>query len=437
MSNRFKIVLLFLFLYVFRVAFGLSQPFFSTDESQTYLIGLKCFTTGTWPYFGPDIFWLEKNFESQIPGALEGLLIGLPFHVFPVPEAPFLLLNLLSLASLGLLSWYIARRLPEIPFAFILTWLALLPWNLHESTNIINPSYLIVGSVLFFVGFLESLPGFTLQKLSPRMAFALMGFGLFWDMQFHYSWVLLPPFILGAFFWRWRRKELKGLPEIAGLVLGAAIPLLFIIPTFLKYGIRQEAGGMGLATAFNWENFKAIYLVLPRYLSLVCYEMPRFLGGGTHWRLQFLLQDAPWVMVPGFFLWLVGYAQPFAFLIWGWFKDPRHPEAKGIQTITFLGIFLVWASFCFNAKGPAAVSYYILLPLIAVGSFYIWSRFAPYRGWRRFGMACIIASLWFQTGYLAWQMTNQSLYLDRAKLVKAIQERDYHIFGERRTGSLY
>src|SRR5580658_5113771 len=101
MSNRTKIVLLFIFLFLFRLAFGFSQPFFSVDELQTYLIGLKFYTTGSWPYFGPDIFWQERNFEAQIPGALESLLVGLPFYLWRAPEAPFVFLNLLNLAALG------------------------------------------------------------------------------------------------------------------------------------------------------------------------------------------------------------------------------------------------------------------------------------------------------------------------------------------------
>src|SRR5258708_40298347 len=117
MSKLLKFILLFFFLFAFRTAFGLSQPFFGVDELQTYLIGLKCYTTGTWPYFGPDLIVTETGFYTQIPGALEGLLVGLPFHLLPIPEAPFLLLNLLSLSALALLSRYITRHLPEVPFS--------------------------------------------------------------------------------------------------------------------------------------------------------------------------------------------------------------------------------------------------------------------------------------------------------------------------------
>src|SRR5258708_8720196 len=119
MSKLLKFILLFFFLFAFRTAFGLSQPFFGVDELQTYLNGLKSYTTGTWPYFGPDLIVTETGFYTQIPGALEGLLIGLPLRLWNIPESPFLLLNLLSLSALAFFSWYLARRLPAFPFLFL------------------------------------------------------------------------------------------------------------------------------------------------------------------------------------------------------------------------------------------------------------------------------------------------------------------------------
>lgn len=436
MSNRTGIILLFIFLFVFRVAFGFSQPFFGPDELQTYLIGLKFYTTGSWPYFGPDIFWVERNFEAQIPGALESLLIGLPFYLWHAPEAPFLLLNLLNLAALGLLAWYISKRIQEIPFPFILTWLALLPWNLHESTNFINYSFLLPGSVLFFIGFLEALPGLTLKWLSPRWAFALMGFGLFWDMQFHFSWLLLPPFVLAAFLWRWWKKNLTGSPEITGFLLGSIFPLLFLVPTLIQYGWGTLACGMGLAKGFNNANFLSFFTILARYLSLPSYEIPRYLGPGHLARIAFLKENL-WFALPAVFLTLVGWIQPFLLLGLGWFKDPKHKDSLGVCYVVFLSLFMVWGSFWFTEKYPAATSYYILIPLISIYSFYIWAQLARYRGWRVFGMVCIVASIWFEGGYLVHLIPRESLYLDRPKIVKAIQEKNYHLLGERREGSLY
>src|SRR5579871_3175497 len=72
MFNRIRFTLLFLFLLAFRTLFGLSMQFFGTSEPQrdalqTYLIGLKFYTTGAWPYYGPDQYLMTRNFHTQIP----------------------------------------------------------------------------------------------------------------------------------------------------------------------------------------------------------------------------------------------------------------------------------------------------------------------------------------------------------------------------------
>jgi hypothetical protein len=442
-----KFILLFFFLLAVRTFFGFSQPFFSPDEFQTYLIGLKTYTDGIWPYFGPDLIVTETGFYSQIPGALEGLLIGLPFYVLPIPEAPFILLNLMSLSALACLSWYIAKRVKQIPFLFIFAWLALLPWNLHESTNIINPSWLLFGGVIFFIGFLEAVPETTLKVLNPWTAFAAMGFGIFWCMQFHFSWVLLPPFAVGAFLWRLYRGKSAGVHEMGGLLLGSFFPLLFLIPTLLKFGLTETSSGAGLSVWFNWDNFKAFFTILARYLSLASYELPRFLGSGTAYRIM-ILKSMPWAILPAVFLVLVGWAQPFIMLFLGFKKDRLHKDWKAIHVITFGALLLVWIGFWFTSKPPGAHMYYILLPLISVYSFYIWGRLAVVRGWRIFGIICLVASLWFEVSAAIRQMPTDSLYRDptrlkpdiarysdRSREVKALDQKDYRLLGERRQGS--
>ena len=114
--QRLLIALAFLLAFCFRLGFGLCSEFWTgtEDEKQIYLIGLKFYTTGNWPYFGPDV-----TPTIQIPGALQGLVVGLPFYVLPIPEAPCVLLNLLSFASLVFFAWYCMRRLPDIPKWFV------------------------------------------------------------------------------------------------------------------------------------------------------------------------------------------------------------------------------------------------------------------------------------------------------------------------------
>jgi hypothetical protein len=134
-------------LFGFRLLFGLSQQLFTEDETQIYLLGLRFFASGHWPYFGPDVVWTK----SQIPGALQPLLVGLPFFIVRVPEAPYLLLNALSMGGLLTFALYLSARLPELPRWLLWGWLFTLPWTLELSTHIINPSYVLPASAIFFV----------------------------------------------------------------------------------------------------------------------------------------------------------------------------------------------------------------------------------------------------------------------------------------------
>lgn len=436
MSNPWKFAILFVGIFAFRTLFGLSQPFFAPDELQTYLIGLKWYCVGGWPHFGPDLIVSETGFYSQIPGPLEAWLVGFPFKVLPFPEAPFLFLNLLSTGAIALLSLYVARRLAGISLFFIFAWIALLPWNLHESTNIINPSFLLFGSVIFFIGFFEAVPGLAKGFVSPTIAFAMMGFGLFWNFQFHYSWVLLPPFVLLAFFLRTKAARNNFPKDFSFFLLGSAPLVAVLLPTFLQYGFSKGTGGMGLSKAFNLQNFCQFFVVLARFFSLPSFEMPRFIGPGTHARIEFF-KNALWLIPPGLFLILVGWVQPFLLLILGWFKDEKRMDSKAVSAVTLFAFILVWISFWFTSKPPQAHMYYILLPLILVYSFYIWSRLAASRFWRVLAMVCLVANLWFEAGYIREMMKIQSMYLDRDKVVKAIDQKDYRILGERRNGSIY
>lgn len=442
MFKRTRFILLFAFLFVFRTLFGLSLQFFGTSEPerdalQTYLIGLKFYTTGSWPYFGPDQYLLTRNFHTQIPGALEGLLVGLPLHLLPIPEAPFLLLNFLSLSAIALFSMYIVRRLPEFSFNFVFAWISLLPWTLNQGTNVYNVSYLLFSSVLFFIGFFESIPGFSVDWVSPALAFGWMGFGIFWNMQFHPSWVFLPMLVLIVFGWRRKTGISTGSEEIRGFIVGAALPAVFLLPTFLKYGFSNAPSGIAQSIRlFNWGNFLAFFTILTRYLSLGAYEIPRFIGSGTTERLRFL-NEAPWLYPPALFLMVVGWVQPFIFLGAGWKRDIRRTGEAQLTYLLMMGAFLwVWFCFWFTTTRPFTYMYYIFLPLVVFYSFYVWSRFSPPL-WKILGVVCLAASLWLQAGILIERFKDQSFWAGRGLVSKAIGQKDYRILGERRKGSFY
>ncbi len=437
LSPKTQFIVLFLFLFIFRTAFGLSLKFWTSDELQTYLIGLKWFTTHSWPYFGPDLIVDDTHFYFQIPGALEGLMVGTPFFLFPIPEAPFLFLNFLSLGAIALLSLYIHRRVPEITFLFAFAWISLLPWTLNDAAHMYNPCYLLFGSVLFFIGFLEAVPSLSIAWIGSPLAFALMGFGLFWDMQFHFSWILLPPLVLAAFTFSLSRKGWTFFPvAMVSFLGGSLLPFAALAPTLSEYGIHTLLGGAGTVVGFNVQNASAFPTLLARYLSLACFEMPQFVGEHTLDRLAFL-KDAFWLILPAVFLTLAGWLQPFLMLIFGWRKDLNNSGAQPVFEAVWLVFFMIYFAFCFTYKAPVAHALFILFPLVTIFSFHIWAKLFPNVFWRKFALACLIASLWFQLGFLVYWMPKRSLYLDRAKIQTAIDQKDYRLLAERRPQALY
>jgi hypothetical protein len=98
---------------------------------------------------------------------------------------------------------------------------------------------------------------------------------------------------------------------------------------------------------------------------------------------------------------------------------------------------LIYVSFWFTAKDPLAHIYYITIPVIIVFSFYVWGRLALEPRWRVFGQVCLAASFLFQWGFMVHMIPKRSLYTNRPLALKAIQEKNYHLLGERRPGSLY
>src|SRR3954465_8144453 len=188
--KRWRVPLLLVACFAFRLLFGLSREFFFEDETQIFLLGFRYYPTGAWPFFGPDVVWTR----SEIPGALQALLVGVPLRLVAVPEAPIVLLNLLSFAALAALAWYASEQAPAVPRWLIWGWFLTIPWTLEFSAHIINTSYILAPALIFFIGFFEATPAFALGRIPPAAAFAMMGLSMTWLIQIHMSWPLLAPF---------------------------------------------------------------------------------------------------------------------------------------------------------------------------------------------------------------------------------------------------
>ncbi len=417
--------------FLFRLAFGLCTEIWFIDQQQIYLIGLKFYCTGLWPYFGADVAP-----HIQLPGALQGLAVGGPLFLCPIPEAPYVLLNLLSFTGLCFFAWYCSKRLPQFPKWILYAWLLTAPWVLNWSTNIDNDSYVLFGSCLFFIGFLETVPAFSLQVVPQWLADFMMGFALFWDVQFHMSYVLLFHFVLASAYFQWKSLRTKAGSSLAAFLLGCLTSGGFILPTLVNYGWDQGSGGAENAVTFNPKNLLDFFDVLFRYLSLACCEIPRFIGANNAARLQFLGENrwiAPFAIVAG----ILGIIQVFA-LVAGWFQK-NHPQKDwaAVKWLALVTFFLIYLSFLFAIKPPAAHTYYVALPIAMLYGFYVFRPWTAKKGFLIAAKVLLACNILFQAGLALHNLPVKSLYKDRGLFCRAIAEKNYHLLGERRPDAKY
>jgi hypothetical protein len=419
----------------FRLAFGLLSEFWADDERNLYLLGLKYYSTGLWPYFGPDVVYTQ----SQIPGALQALLVALPLKLLAIPEAPYVLLNALSFAGLLLFGWYVRRRTPGVPAWFVWGWLFLCPWTLNYSTHIINPSYVLAGSLVFFVGVFERLPGIGLGIVDRRLTLFLVGFGFLWIAQLHMSYPLLAPFVALVLYFEWRRGWTMAATALAWILAGALVAGSTLLPTLLVYGFRYPADQTALHVQVLASRLLELPIVVARFLSFASFEVPRFFGNNTASRLEFLGRvwwAAPFAVLAG----LLGIAQALG-LAWLLVK-PRWagPAWAAARKLALLTLALIYVSFVFSVKGPASHAFYLSLPVATLFAFFCWEPLFARAAWRRLAAALLLCGLVVHAGLMAGRAHTASLYRDRATVQRAITEKNYRIIGERRAeqwGCLY
>jgi len=409
-----------------RLAYSLTTDFWIEDMRQIFLIGLRFYTTGEWPYFGPDVVYTQ----TQIPGALQGVLVGGPLWIVAQPEAPYVLLNLLSFAALSLLAWYIGRRCPEVPRWFLWIWIFFAPWTLGFSTEINNPSYVLTGAVLFFVGVYELTPALRREIIPHRIAGLMAGFGLLWVYQLHLSFVLMIPILAAAFLLLALRSRPLAATSALWCALGAAIPGVTLLPTLVKFGPAAVARGTGASVTMDWTHLLRLPEVVARYLSFASFEAPRFVGAGTEARLLFLAEHwwaAPFVV----FATLCGIAQAL-YLFLGFFRREGPTEWPAVKTFTLLILALIYLSFAFSVKAPSSHTFYVTLPAVMIYSFYVWQPLFASRLVRIFAVALLVSGAVTHFASARDRVFERSLYADRPLVVRAIKERNYHLLGERR-----
>jgi len=405
--------------------FGLFSEFWFPDELQIYLIGLKSFTTGTWPYYGPDLVYTN----TQIAGALQGLLVSLPFYVAKFPESPTVFLNILSFGSLSLLAIYITKRLKNIPVWLVWVMVMTTPWAMHYSTRVVNPSYAVLFSVPFFISAFELLPFYKDKIVGAKLAYPCMGLCTALIMQLHMSWVMLVP-IAGIVFLSNIKADIKKQALHAGLyILGAAVGALTLYPSLLLENTQDPSASSNIV--LNAENWSNLPVILMRFFSFASNEIPYVLGGSTAQRLE-VVKDQLWMSPFVVVLLLAGFAQVGTFLFF-LFKKKIAPEFKMLKLLLLATVVLLYLSFFFSVKGPSSHTFYIMFPLAVFYAFncYQW-LIEKKKIFLTILKVIAVCQVVFHIGLGAYNFKTKSLYKDRGKVVKALDDMDYKILGERR-----
>ena len=410
----------------FRLLYGLTSELFFEDETQIFLLGLRYYATGAWPYFGADVVWTN----SEIPGALQGLLVGVPLHIVPVPEAPYVLLNLISMAALAAFAWYITVRLPSLPAWLVWGWLMTLPWTLEFSTHIINPSYVLAPALVFFLGFFEAVPAFRLGKMPEPLAFALMGAATSWVLQIHMSWPLLVAH--AAFAWlSARRGGARAMAvNAAGFAGGFLVFAVFLIPTFVVFGLQAGSGRTLDNLRPHWVNPWIAIEILARLFSFASYEIWRFIAPDDGKRWMWLLRHV-WIVPIAVVVWLAGIWQPI-WMLREWFRA-RSPlaEWRAIRMLVAGTVALVYASYWFVLEPSQAHAFYVVAPVAFMFAAYCWT-FVDSPRWRRIAAVVLVLNIALHIGQAYIQAPMKSLYRNREVVAAAIRLKQPEMFAHRR-----
>jgi hypothetical protein len=369
-------------------------------------------------------------------------VIALPLSLVPVPESPFVFLNVLSLFGLWLLAEYCTRHLPAVSPWLIRTWILTAPWTLEESTHVYNPSYVLVGSVVFFLGALETYPTLRLGWIRPVWANFLMGVGLLWVMQFHLSYRILLPYVAASFYVQIRERGVEALRTAWSFAAGAFTTGVFVLPTILRFG--GNVGFAGQTSSMIHLNARNLPIrpdkafdVVARFLSFASFEIPHFIGPDTASRLDFVKEHL-WIAPVVLLLIVVGTLQPLAMIWIGLFAKQLHPPAwSGVRRLCFGTLGLLYLGFAFSRKPPHAHTFYVTLPVAMLFSVYCWNEFLQRRRWQICASILLASNILLHAVLALSHQAYHPWVMDRQWIERALKDGDYHAFGERRPGSFY
>jgi hypothetical protein len=270
--------------------------------------------------------------------------------------------------------------------------------------------------------------------ISPSLCNFMMGFSYLWILQFHLSALVLAPLILISIFFQWKKTGPKVVKSIPWMAAGSTVSAAFILPTFLKYGLAQGAGGTGSLFRLNLDNVLSLPTILARFFSFASFELPRFVGSNTADRLRYFHNEL-WLVPFAAFLFVVGLVQPVLMLIQWFIKKDKRSDWKTIKLLTLGVVFYLYVSFWFTTKDPAAHTFYVFLPVAMLYSFYCLEGWMKEARWQKLAKVFLVCGIIYNAGFSLHRISTQSLYKNRAIAVSAIDQKNYRLLGEKYSDS--
>jgi hypothetical protein len=364
MKHSLFVFVFILFLLIFRIILGIQINFHHEDYTQIYLIGLENATSDTWSYWGPDVVWSE----TRIPGAMQGILAGVPLRLSKNIYSPLILSNILTCFALVLLSFYAKRRFPELPLIFILTVFLLMPFLLFNGAVLLNTAYLILSGALLFIAVFELFIYRDDMIYKERLYYFLIGFSLLFTYQLHLTWVLFLPFILVLYILEFRHSKRKSLGTIPYFLAGMLLSGITVLPTVFKYGSVMMSGAEGNLN-FQIEKLGSFFDLFARYIGMAVADLDQKRNFNnlyiTDNQLNYILL---WAMK------VFAIIQFLALCILSWFirKNKSFQKLLLLFTLTLLlALFL----YLFSAKHLSVRTYILLYPIPLWLSLFVYERF--------------------------------------------------------------
>ncbi len=326
-----------------------------------------------------------------------------------------------------------------MPSVLIWAWLLTAPWTLDESTYVYNPSYVLTGANLFFIGALETYPTTRRGLLSLPLANFMMGFGLLWVMQFHMSYAILLPYAVVSLVVQLRDTTTGRAKLLLAFAAGAGVIGVFLLPTCLRFGWNVVATETAAMIQSNPQNlslhWRHSFDILARFLSFATYETAGFVGGNVQERLRFLA-DFFWLAPVILLVTAAGIAQVIAMMWMALFtQKPGVPEWRAMRLLFAATILLLCASFVFCRKVPRSHTFYVTFPVAMLFSLYCWNEFLQRRAGQTVAAVLIALGIIFQVTFAIHKSTKHPWARDRLEIARALNGADYQNYAARRSGA--